>query len=268
MLGKLLKHDIIAISRYFIPTFLAFVVISIINKITFEIGFISNTENQFMEISSIILMTLYILCIVAVYILIYVFITMHFYQTMSGEQGYLTHTLPVKSITIINSKLLCAILWQFVGGILITASFLLLAAGHISNIEFKILINEIIEIYTHMSGSLKNFILLLIASIILGWIYSPLMFYVSIAFGHLFKKQRLVGSVIAFITIYIIQNIASAILLTTSGYWRIVKQAIDSNVFYDTYNTTMLNNLLLSIVFTIIFYVITNWIFSKKLNLE
>lgn len=268
MLGKLFKHDMIATSRYFIPMFLAFVVLSIINKITFEIGIISNMGNQFMEISAIILMSLYILCMIAMYILVYVFITMHFYQTMSGERGYLTHTLPVKTITIINSKLLCAIVWQLVGCVMVFASLFLLAAGHTSGVEFKVFMNSMKDIYAEISGSFTTFCVIMLVTVLIGFISSPLMFYASIALGHLFKKQKLVGSIVSFIAIYVIMQICSAVLLVATGYWNMAKHANGLYSASHTYNTTMLNSLLMATVFTVIFYIITNWVFSRKLNLE
>lgn len=268
MLGKLFKHDMIATSRYFIPTFLAFAIISIINKITFEVGIISNKGGQFVEISSIILMSLYILCMIAMYILIYVFITMHFYQTMSGEQGYLTHTLPVKSITIINSKLLSAVVWQLAGGVLVIASLLLLAAGHMDNVDFKLFMYRMMEIYAEISGSFTSFCILMLITVALGFISSPLMFYASIALGHLFKKQKLVGSVVSFIAIYVIMQISSVILLIVTGYWQIAKHANELYSSSNTYTSTMLNSFLMAVVYTVIFYIITNWVFSRKLNLE
>lgn len=51
-----------------------------------------------------------------------VFIVMHFYKTMVSDQGYLTNTLPVKMSTLINAKLLSAVLWEIIAGVLFILS--------------------------------------------------------------------------------------------------------------------------------------------------
>lgn len=268
MLGKVLKHDLIATSRYFIPIFLAFVIVSIINKITFEFGIVSSSDNQFLEISSILFLTLYIFSVVAVYVLVYVFITMHFYQTMSGEQGYLTHTLPVKTTTLINGRLLCAAIWQSIAFILVFASFGLLLIGHLTSEEFYMFTSHMNEALSLYSGNAATFWIIIGGTLISSLFASPLMFYVSIALGNLFKKQKIAGSVISFIAIYVIMQICSVILLVLNGYMNLFKDNNDPAAFYSIYNTTMISSLLLCIAFSIAFYIITNYIFCKKLNLE
>lgn len=267
MLGKIIKHDLIATSRYFIPTFLVFFIISIINKIMFELGMVSTMSNQFLEISSVIFLTIYGLSVISAYILVYVFITMHFYKTMSGEQGYLTHTLPVKTTTIINGKLLCGVIWQIAAGILIFASVGLLAVGHVDSIDLNRFIMDMMEAVSALSGSSATFWIIMSIAVIVSLFSGPLMFYVSIALGHLFKKQKIAGAVLAYIVIYVIMQVCSTILVMVTGYWSLANNSGTLD-YYHAFNSLMIYSNLLCVAFGIAFYIITCYIFSRKLNLE
>ena len=110
---------------------------------------------------------------------------------------------------------------------------------------------------------------LLITEIILGSIISlisgPLMLYASIALGHLFRKHRVLWAIISYFVIYVAMQIIASILLGIFGY--------SSPADYARYTAKIMENyLIFSTVFsaacTAGFYAITNYIFSKKLNLE
>ena len=111
MLKKLLKKDFRATARTFLPMILGFVIASVLAKILFEAGIMSpilndgyvSDTNEFMVVSSVIFLLLYFIYIIAFFIMTYVFIVSDFYKTMVSEQAYLTHTLPVKTSTLILS---------------------------------------------------------------------------------------------------------------------------------------------------------------------
>ena len=62
---------------------------------------------------------------------------------MVSDQAYLTHTLPVKTTTLLNSKILIGAVWQFITNTLICLSAILFVVGHISGYEVSLLFTEI-----------------------------------------------------------------------------------------------------------------------------
>ena len=123
-----------------------------------------------------------------------------------------------------------------------------------------ILLDEI-SAYVNLPLITAEFIFGSIVSLISG----PLMLYASIALGHLFRKHRVLWAIISYFIIYIAMQILASVVLGIFGY---------SSPVYDATKTAeiMENYLLFSTVFsaacTAGFYAITNYIFSKKLNLE
>lgn len=267
MLSKLMKQDYLSTRRLFFPCYLVFIIISFVNKILIEIASFTAKPQNAIEFISIIGLTLYFISIIALYVVTYVFICIHFYKTMSAEQGYLTHTLPVKTRTIINSKLLNSIIWQAVTIILVLLSFVLLLAGNMEDVTFQIIFRKYSNfVETNLYMNTATFTIEIIITLIISLFSSSLMFYCSIAIGHLFNKHKVGGAVISYIGIYMILQILGTLLLFFSGFLTFVNG--DSDNFFYLYNKIMIYSIILSAVSTIIMYFITEYIFRKNLNME
>lgn len=276
MLKKLIKKDFRATARTFLPMILGFVVVSILAKILFEAGFMSSVNNnfisdtnEFMVISSVIFIALYIIYVIAFFILTYVFIVNDFYKTMVSDQAYLTHTLPVKTSALINSKLIIAIFWQCVVYLLVFLSFLLFLMGHMPQIPWQELAADFYGTLGMEPGQYTTF---MIVCMVIGAFSSPLMLYASVAIGHLFGKHKVLGAILSYIGIYTVMQIICTIAMVAFGYSftaALNANTISNQTFYSTFfDSYMWFAIIFSTVTSIIFYIITNYVMSKKLNLE
>lgn len=276
MLKKLIKKDFQATARTFLPMILGFVVVSILAKILFEAGFMSSVNNnftsdtnEFMVVSSVIFIALYIIYVIAFFILTYVFIVNDFYKTMVSDQAYLTHTLPVKTSALINSKLIIAIFWQCVVYLLVFLSFLLFLMGHMPQIPWQELAADF---YGTLGMEPRQYTTFMIVCMVIGAFSSPLMLYASVAIGHLFGKHKILGAILSYIGIYTVMQIICTIAMVAFGYS--FTAALNANTtsnqtFYSTFfNSYMWFAIIFSTVTSIIFYIITNYVMRKKLNLE
>lgn len=267
MLSKLMKQDYLSTRRLFFPSYLVFIIISVLNKILVEMSKNMAQPQNAIDFISVIAMTLYVISIIALFVVTYVFICMHFYKTMSSEQGYLTHTLPVKTRTIINAKLFNSIIWQALTVLLVFLSFILLLAGHMKDITFQVIYANYVEfIEENMYMNASTFTIEMIITCIISLFSSSMMFYCSIAIGHLFNKHKVGGAVIAYIGIYMVMQMLGTILLFASGFLRFINH--DSADFFYVYNKIMISSIALSVVTTAVMYFITEFIFRKKLNME
>lgn len=268
MLGKLLKHDLRATARVYVPVILGFIGMCIINKISFEMGLNNKMNNNLIDIFAISFMGFYILSAIALAFATQIFIAMDFYKTMTGNQAYLTHTIPVKTSTVINSKLIISIFWQIITTLLILLSVGLLFIGHIDYQliregyeEFKYVMMQ----YSQISMPLIMFEIA--AAFVIGFFYSPLMYYASIAIGHLFSKHRLGASILTYFVIYfVIQTITSV----AGGIYGVFMVNANENMeqFWISYNNLMIATLIFCILTSASFYIATHYIFKKKLNLQ
>lgn len=268
MLTKLLKKDFQSTARYFIPLIIGLIIISILNKILFEVAFMTWTDNQFLFLISILLLTLYFIYILGFYLLTYVIIVGDFYKTMVSEEAYLTHTLPVKISTLLYSKVIVSVIWQTLMVLLIIASCFLLVIGHLHELDFSS-VSMLIEYFSGMSFGL--YMTLVIIFSFLGFFSSTLLFFASIALGHLFGKHRVLGAILSYIVIYSVLQVISLILFIIFGN-SISMTSMSIGVFPDTFGGLITSFVLPSAVYALflptVFYIITHYIFKKKLNLE
>ena len=93
MLGKLLKYELKATSRVFIPLYIAILVVSIVNGLSLNLE-ILNIQG----LATIVLMCLFI----SLFVITIVVTIQRFNKNLLKDEGYLMFTLPVNSIKIFN----------------------------------------------------------------------------------------------------------------------------------------------------------------------
>jgi len=264
MLGKVFKYDFKATVRYFVPMYVILAVLTVFNKLFMELVPYNN-KNYVATSFKTAFLVFYIISLVCVFLLTYVFLTIHFYKRMTGDEAYLTFTLPIKITTQINAKVYIAAFWSLITSLVVGISFLILAAGH-GIIDFFGKICSLIQSYQY-SGSIIIFIILLILACILSMFYSFLMIYAAISIGHLFGKYRIIGAVGAYMGFYTILQVISILIMSVSGFFRYSNYRNDFD-FLRFFNGYMFYSLVFSTIVTVIYYIITVYVFGKKLNLE
>jgi hypothetical protein len=173
-------------------------------------------------------------------------------------------TLPAKSNQLVNSKLLIAMLWTILSILAVILSLFFLFMKEINLGLFLGSIREMWEEITLVFHG--NAILLaveMIVTAILSLINTLLQIYVSIAIGQLFNGHKLIGSFGAYIGINLVLQILFTIAIVVSG--------VVFHSFNDLkYTTTLFFPILIVVILVIngIYYGVTNYLFTNKLNLE
>lgn len=269
MLGKIFKHEFKMTSRTFIPLIIGFIIMTLLGKFSLELNLNATFDNWVAQAITTIFFIFYFIYMIAMFVITTVLIVTQFYKTMTGEQGYLTHTLPVKTITLINGKLLCAVLWELIIMIFLLFSIMIFFAGHIRIGEIQLITREISMFFSEFREFNLPLILFEIVICIVIEIFSaPLMFYASIALGHLFRKHRILGSIISYFGIYMLMQFISTISMSYFMISSVNRSLNDMASIASFYHSLMAFAIIFSAIFTVAFYVITNYIFTKKLNLE
>ena len=269
MLSKLLKYDSKALSRFFVPTFGGFLAITLMNKIFWELSMIFSSDSfsqQIIDIFTGVFTTAYILGIIAVVIMSQVFIAVHFYKNLTGDEGYLMFTLPVKTSQILLSKIITSFLFSLAAICSVIVSFFILAAGHGVTNFFSAVVQAVnIVAQSPQSVDFNLFIVELLVMLLLSLIFMILNYFAAISLGQLFNSHKLLGSIVSYIAIQFIIQIISTIFLIFSSF------TFDAFLYGDVFSVLhlyFLFSIVLDIIFICIFYFITHYMFSKKLNLD
>lgn len=269
MLGKIIKHEFKATYKGYLLLFISLFTITALNKTT-EYVPLDNT------IWNIIKMFLY-----AAWIILLMFMVMgamllavvRFYKTMVKDEGYLTHTLPVKKSQLIIGKFITSLIWMIVSFIIMIISIFLgaMSTGFMNDIiniinEFGNLLSENPEIIIH--------IVLVLVMLISACGASIFQFYASISLGQMFGR-KLAGSVLFYFVINYAISILSIITMfivpdfvgrmnDTAGLSTYDMMTQEGIVF----DELMIMMIIWQIICMAVCYFITNYRLSKKLNLE
>lgn len=294
MLGKLLKHEFIATSKYFIPLFLTALILTPLTRLATNLSFLQNGVLQVIPITFSIL---YVIALIFMGAIAFVIITYRFYKNMVTEEGYLTHTLPVKASSHIWTKITASCIWLFLS-ILVTLTSIFVF--FITPERWNSLCNDFSTLFQDFStipnsGFKTNFILFLVELffiVFVACIVSILFIYASISIGQvLIKSHRVLGSFVAAIIMYIITSIFSLIacipfFLSFSKKAYTIARTIDETTItthssqievefeqslelFKLMTHNLLPFLLLgSILLSIVYFIISNYIMKKHLNLE
>lgn len=109
MLGKLLKYEYKATSRYFIGLYIVLALLTIGNKVMITIEATTDIDLKVVDILFGIIMASYVIAIIAIAVATVVLMLRRFYFNMLKDEGYLTFTLPATVGQHIASKMIVCI---------------------------------------------------------------------------------------------------------------------------------------------------------------
>lgn len=268
MLGKLLKYEIRSTSRILLPLYPAIIIMALINKLLLSVM----TDSGILSIPRALMMMIYIFLIIAVFVITILVMLQRFYKNLLGEEGYLMLTLPVKAHEHILSKLITSIMWFAASTVVSLLSVFILLPDYKFIKEIPQFFAQVSEEYmTQFGGNFGLLLLSMLVALIVAVVMFILLVYTSIAIGHLANKNRLIVSFGAFIGISTVVQSINLVLATIFGS-SIVKYAENIN-FIGTGEGLQLQYLLLYsiallIIISVVYFFITKFILSKKLNLE
>ncbi len=276
MLGKLMKYELKSTGRLFLPLYGALTAVAIVSRIFSEFVMKAYEDSYYynlpttVEVSYGTIQFLYGLLVMATSVLTIVVIVQRFSKNLLSDEGYLMFTLPVKTHQLIFSKLFVGIIWSFASSLATILSFIILNAD---KYFFKEIYQELqwlfenikrLGIGAHFTGYVFEWILI----ILFGSMASILMFYASISLGQLAKKHRSGAAVGAYI------GLSTANLFV---YVMIITSLFRSEFFYDWLmsideytgvHLVFIFMIFCALLMTVVYYFITNYILTKKLNLE
>ena len=228
----------------------------------------------------------YFILLIAPAIVLLIYTALRFYRNLFTDEGYLMHTLPVKKWELITAKGLVAVIWNVITTITtLLAVFLVVLLISMSSRyggvtwadlteSFAQFFHEAIPIVKEMFRMPVWMVaLLFLGNFIVGAFYNTLLLYASVSIGHLWKKHPMAGTVLSYIGFYL------AISFLTSAFSINSLNLTMGNIFFasnypayasmgDYLLRVLGNSYLVSAIGILVFYAITEWIMSHKLNLD
>lgn len=273
MFKKLVKYEWKETKNVFLCFVCVVLIVTIFAFVVLQISAGDITQNQVMkfqddniqigELMTIIGPILYSIVLMGLTFVFQVYTVIRFYRTTLCDTGYLTFTLPVKAGKIILSKCLVFTIWSIIFEIIAEIFSILICCFPNVKEEYEAMVQELSQM-DHVGLYIAMYILI----VILATISRILAFYASIAIGHLFGKYKIVFAVAAYLLYLILNAIVffiSFILGFISGL-----NGTEEVVHQIPKEVWMMLCIELGVCFviSIVAYIITNYIFTKKINIE
>lgn len=263
MLSKLLKYELKATARTFLPLFLAVLIMATLNRVFSLIG------NNLMEVPEIISISLYVFLVIGMFVMTLIVMIQRFFKNLLSDEGYLMFTLPVRPWMHITSKLLVSMLWSFLSFVTALLSIGIIASEELADPKVWQSIGDgLAEFYSYAGTGLLT--IEFIALVLVSTATNVLMIYAAIALGHLAGKQRILASIGAYLGL----NTALQLLAVPIGFIPGFAQYLQKLEISTPADGLMLFQgifgfgLAFTVLSGIAFYAITHLVLTKKLNLE
>lgn len=269
MLGKLLKYEFKATGRMMLPFMGALVALSAVAWVVLNGVF--SMRSGFVNMVGGIIVTLYVLSLIAICIVTLVLLIYRFYRSFLSDEGYLTFTLPAGVNSHLGAKLICSAVWIVLTAVLVVLSLLLTTSsfGEFIRLPWGMMFERIYAETGIAAGSVIGYILEVLLMLLLGALCSCLMFYTAMSLGYGFSRHKVLYSVLIFIGIGILTQIISVAVLANAAIFFDTHQVM----FYRGFDPeSFAHGALLSIcaaelIYGGILYLVTALSLKRRLNL-
>ena len=260
MLKKLLKYDLKAIGNTLFPIYGITLALAVLARIFIEIKDISAVFRFPMGLVT----GLALLLTIAVPFVTFIVGIDRFNKQLAKDEGYLTHTLPVKKHTIISSKLISQTLFEILAMLVLFISICIIGDMDLNQIA------NLIDTLFKMFAEYKVLTPALILAIMLaGYTVITLLVYAAISFGQKHATNKGKFSILYGAILYIIQQLITALVFTPLMQDESIMAELEKTLPSATVlNISLGISLTVLIITAVVYFMLTTKNFEKKLNLE
>lgn len=277
MLKKLLKYDWKSVSLLLLILHGILLVYTLIGRLGIAFGLSGAGDTMVSSVTTMygivagLYIFVYVLFIFAIVVATYVYLAIRFQKNLFSDEGYLTHTLPVSPTKLIWSKMLVAWAWIAIDFLCVAVSVLLLLLFKETSASMGELFQSVFGLLTGKYGTQNQIfliILLFVGLIQVFGFYTTLALF-SMCLGNLFKTHKILGAIVSFFGINTVVSLVSTLLMFLVPAWSPLWDSVETtNQVSSQQIGFFLCYLVLYLVCSVIFFLGSRYILSKKLNLE
>ena len=271
MLSKLLKHEFAATWKPLAALDAALIFMGLV--LHFVAGMLPDAEPSVgLAVVVFSFTAIFYITIIAANIVALVLLVMRYYKNLYTAEGYLTFTLPVSTNSVIATKAISGFVWMFLSyfctilAVILGASGFVAAAG-VGFTEFQEGWQEFQSVF-----DMGNIWGMAIAFMLVTPIASVMTLYFCVSIGQLWQKHKILGAVLAYVGVYLFNQIVNTVSLFSSGFFRLmVESGADPSMdpsFGGLYSGVLYRSLIISALEAIVAYIVCVAVSKKQLNLD
>lgn len=265
-----MKYECKAAKRTFLPLYGAFLLLALLLAIFDLFSDSRGKEWIWLDTVELLITIAYSVLFMTIFVATIAVTAQRFYKNLFTEEGYLSHTLPVKTSTHVTCKLLTGLFWGICSVAVVICSILMLLIFNISALKLDSFFVELSKAIQNLTFGDKLLMVEGVAVLFLGAACGILTIFLSIAIGNSFHSHRALAGVLGYFAIHIVMNFTMQ-----AGNW-IGWNSIGKNISYFPEQGIPVYSLQVGlgglIVYLLLFIVVqfigVSWLLRKKLNLD
>lgn len=265
MLGKLIKHDTLSMSRLLILLHIPVIFLTFAARYLGVLRLYSLAKPEPLAILTLVVAIVYV-SITSFFTQLYA--AVYTYRKLFSREGYLTLTLPVKSSTQVLAKFLSGSIWILINTLIVFGSvaFVLSTTPLYRDIALELtasfgsqftkeyaiylavmLIFSVISCFTNMA-------------IILG----------CLSFGHCFRKHRVLTAIAAYAVLTMLMQMVTVCVqvLTTFNHPYFRQDSLSGYEFLVLYKPLLYTSMIFSVLLGVACYIFSLYVMRRRLNLD
>ncbi len=275
MLGKLIKNEFINRGKYVIAVFSGLICFALVVALLWTINDSNLFDSVYFDFFLGIVTSAFVFGVFAAVVALIICSIDDFAKRLFKDQGYLTHTLPVKTSSIMLARMVFDVaLFALIA--IITPLASCIAARDFN--FFRELFETVEEFLSSHLGSQAPAAIMDIILLVVGLLVSALaalwVFNASYAIGHSFNNNKKLLTVVAFAVISTINQLVMLTLMYIMDRTDIMDEIAYSSTFGGSTGDLvaimvfMIFFIVINVISIAIYSVITSYICKKRLNLE
>lgn len=267
MLSKLLKYEFKSTCRTF---FVVYAVMLILGILTGALDRVNSIFDQDMMTLWVILMLLTGMFFFAAVIITTVLNISRFYKGLFKDEGYLVHTLPVRSWQIIAAKLIPAVVWTIATMAVMIVSMTLMAvfSSLMRGLNWGELFSDLGYVLRHLDFIDISSVLQVLLMLLILLVSTVLQVYASLSIGQLFPQHRVAWSVAGWFVLGSVQSVTMNLLDWLETTFVLKDASILELTFSGNFDLGFAIAMIYYLIWCAAFWAITQLVLSIGLNLE
>ena len=260
MLGKIIKYDFLSMKKDLLPLYIVEICIALLYRLFNVIG----EKVDIIKYVSFMILFLFVIIIISTFIYTFFISIKRYYNNMLKDEGYLTHTLPVKKWELLLSKVIVSFIFLV---ITIAITLVVLYIGFYEKGVFDVIQSAINDIKNTIGDEI---IIYLPIALILGYMNYIIIVYFGLTLGFTQNSSKIGYSVLFIFVAYTISQIINSVMFIVLVLINpdLLNYINSIEMAKEYVNQVLSLALFTSITIPTAYCFVINYVLNKKLNLE
>ena len=266
MLTNLIAFDLKNSARLLVPLHIALLIFTALGRIVLASPMLMQMPDEIFALMVIF----YVMMVIVVGVISSFYFIYWFYKNLFTDEGYLMHTLPVKSWQLVASKLTGLFFWQVIDGAIILLCIFILStvdASFVRDIPYYISVFTT-SLAKDLGVNTGSFVVIFLVTFAVQLLRRGLTAFFCICVGQRFNKHRVLAAFIAYIILTCALSFVTTGIMNAIGYLPSDNGALTTVLRNQFLHTSFLMELIQDLVLGCLYFFGCTWLISKHLNLE